>query len=178
MNESRISVRYARAVFETALERNCLEETVRDMQLILVASHSEEFRSFTDNPTIPPSVKKLIFGKAFSGMLSSLTMDACSLVIKNGRERYLPSIARNLLSMSRKNLGITSVTLTTSSVYDNNVGERIRKEIERAFSTKVEMECITDPSLIGGFVIRIDDRLYDASVRKQLETIRKKMSGD
>ncbi|MBM3419717.1 MAG: ATP synthase F1 subunit delta [Bacteroidetes bacterium] len=177
MNESRISVRYARAVFETALEKDLVEETGRDMQVLLDAAGSVEFREFTDNPTIAPSVKTAIFNKAFTGHISPFSLSAATIVIKNGREKYLAAIARFYISLARQHLGLTRVILSTATENDARLLAKIKDQIEKAFSTRVEMETVTDPSLIGGFIIRIDDRLFDASVRKKLQIIRKDMAG-
>ncbi|MDX9929859.1 MAG: ATP synthase F1 subunit delta [Bacteroidales bacterium] len=176
MNESRISVRYARALFETALEKKLLEVTGRDMKLLEEVSHTEEFIAFAGNPTIAPSVKTRIFNSAFSGSMSPLSMSLAGLVIKNGRENHFRGIARNYLAMMRKHLGITEVLITTAVKPAKETLGKLESMISGIFNTKVEMKEETNPLLIGGFVIRIDDKLIDASVRYKLEKMRKVMA--
>ncbi|MFO7574837.1 MAG: ATP synthase F1 subunit delta [Bacteroidales bacterium] len=175
MNESRISVRYAKALFEAALERELLEQTKVDMTLILEVSSLTEFRQLTDNPTIPPSKKMAIFNETFRKHVNHLTLDLAGLVFKNRREEYLPAIARNFVTMSKKHLGIAEVTLTTAYTTDRKTSESIRKEVARTLDTNIDMKEKVDSSIIGGFVIRVEDRLFDASVREKLRRIKKEM---
>jgi F-type H+-transporting ATPase subunit delta len=176
MNESRISVRYAKALFDAAIERELLEQTEADMTLILDMSSLTEFRQLTDNPTIPPSKKIAIFSDTFSSHVNQLTLDLAGLVFKNRREEYLAAIARNYISMSKKHLGIAEVSLTTAYKTDRKTSESIRKEVARTLDTNIDMKEKVDPSIIGGFIIRVEDRLFDASVREKLRRIKKEMT--
>lgn len=78
--------------------------------------------------------------------------------------------------MAKKHLGIKEVFLTTAYQTDRKTSELVRIEVARTLSTKIDMKEKVDPSLIGGFVIRVDDRLFDASVREKLRKIRKEMT--
>jgi F-type H+-transporting ATPase subunit delta len=176
MNESRISVRYARALFETALERDTVEETGRDMRFILDVSRIPEFRALISNPVIPLSKKTKIFHAAFSGHLNPLTSAMADLVISKGREPYLAQIARNFLKMSREHLGITEVVLTTAVKPGNEIKENIKKIISARFNTKIDLMEVVKPDIIGGFVLRLEDKLIDASVRAKLKVIAKEMT--
>ena len=157
-------------------ERGLLEQTQADMTLILEMSSLTEFRQLTDNPTIRPSKKIAIFSETFGKHVNQLTLDLARLVFKNRREEYLAAIARNLITMAKKHLGIKEVFLTTAYQTDRKTSELVRIEVARTLSTKIDMKEKVDPSLIGGFVIRVDDRLFDASVREKLRKIRKEMT--
>jgi F-type H+-transporting ATPase subunit delta len=103
-------------------------------------------------------------------------MSLAGLVIKNGRENHFRGIARNYLAMMRKHLGITEVLITTAVKPAKETLGKLESMISGIFNTKVEMKEETNPLLIGGFVIRIDDKLIDASVRYKLEKMRKVMA--
>ena len=176
MNESRISVRYAKALFEAAIDRELLEQTEVDMTLILESSSLTEFRQLTDNPTIPPSKKMAIFSETFRKHVNQLTLDLAGLVFKNRREEYLAAIARNFITMSKKHLGTKEVILTTAYTTDRKTSELIRNEVARTLNTNIDMKEKVDPSIIGGFVIRVEDRLFDASVREKLRKIKRELT--
>lgn len=176
MDESRISVRYAKALFETAIEKGLLEQTEQDMKLLLEVGMQPDFRYFTDDPSIPPAKKTEFFIEVFGEHVGQLTIDIASLVIRNGRERYLAGIARNYIALSRKQQGITTVVLTTATEPGAKTKEMIRAEIEETLKSEIDMKEVVDPAIIGGFVLQIGDRLFDASVKEKLKKIRKEIS--
>jgi F-type H+-transporting ATPase subunit delta len=176
MNESRISVRYANALFETAQEENSVAQTGKDMKFILEVNNTPEFRSLINNPVIPNSKKTAIFHAAFSGQLGPLSLSLADLVIAKSRERYLAQIARNFISMAREHLGITEVTLTTAIEPEPALKEKISGVISSTFDTKIELHEVIDPDIIGGFIVRIEDKLFDSSVRNKLRNIAREMT--
>jgi F-type H+-transporting ATPase subunit delta len=175
MNESRISVRYAKAVFEVALDKGVLKEVGEDMAIILNVSYSPDFRIFAGNPAIPPSKKKEIFHAAFENELNPVTFSLTDLVIANGREGYLAAIARNFIALSKKEMGITDAEVTTAVGITEQLRSRLKKVISDTFSTRAEIKEFVDPAIIGGFVVRIEDNLFDASVRTKLKKIGKEL---
>jgi F-type H+-transporting ATPase subunit delta len=176
MNDSKISVRYAKALFELALESASLPAVEADMRLILELSLTPDFRVLIDNPVIPPSRKLGVFTAAFGGKLHNLTMALAAQVIRNSREQFLPAIARNFIDMSVREQGITEVTLTTAVRASEEVKKSITELVARTFNTIVSLEEVVDGDLIGGFILRVDDNLIDASVRNRLRKIEKAMT--
>ncbi|HPA87582.1 MAG TPA: ATP synthase F1 subunit delta [Bacteroidales bacterium] len=175
MNESRISVRYARALFQSALDRNILDTVNQDILLVKELCSSPEIRELLANPVIPPSKKSLIFHDLIGSEVNGLTMSLIDLVIRNGRERYLPAIARVFIHDTREYKGITESVLTTAVKVDDGVRRQVSELIEKLFSTKVDLRENIDESIIGGFVLKIEDKYIDASVRNKLRKIRKEL---
>lgn len=103
MNESRISVRYAKALFQSALEKNILDRVNQDMILVRNVCTVPELKELLTNPVIRPSKKTGVLHSVLGKDLHSLTLALVDLVVKNGRERYLPAIAR-CLCMIRRNI--------------------------------------------------------------------------
>jgi F-type H+-transporting ATPase subunit delta len=175
MNDSKISVRYAKAIFELALEKGRLQEVESDMRLILEVSKTTDFRLLIDNPVIKPSDKINIFRAAFDGKLEKLTSTLIELVVRNSREQFLPLIARDFIDSSVRHRGITEVTLTTAVKASSKVLESISTLVRKRFNTEVMLNEVVDEGLIGGFILRVDDNLIDASVRNKLRRIEKAM---
>jgi F-type H+-transporting ATPase subunit delta len=176
MNESIISVRYSKALFQSALGNNILEKVNSDMELISEICNMPETREFLQNPVIPPSKKSQIFNKMFGSNVEKITMSLIDLLCKNGREAYLPSIARVFRHETLKYKGITRSVLTTAVKLDDPVRKKIRDLISGKFDTKVELEELVDPSLIGGFILRVEDSYLDASIRNKLNRIKKELN--
>jgi F-type H+-transporting ATPase subunit delta len=175
MNDSKISVRYSRALFQSALEKKIIDKVNQDMLFISEICRLPETKEFLQSPIIPPSKKSAIFHKMFEGNVEKITLSLLDLVVKNGRENYLPAIARVFITETLKYKGITESVLTTAIKVDLKVRNQISDLISEVFSTKVELEEKIDAGIIGGFILRIDDKYIDASIRNRLRKIRKEL---
>jgi len=178
MNDSKISVRYSRALFQSALEKNLLEEVNQDMVLISEICKSQETKDFLNSPIIVPSKKEAIFHKMLVDNVEKITLSLIELTVKNGRESFIPAIARNFIHEIKKYRGITESHLITAVKVDVNVKKQISDLISEVFKTKVELKESVDPEIIGGFILQIDDNYIDASIKNKLRRIKKELRGN
>ena len=116
-----------------------------------------------------------IFHKILGENVEKITLSLIDLVVKNGRESFLPAIARVFIHETMKYKGITKSVLTTASKVDEKVKKQISELISDLFRTKAELEEVIDPEIIGGFILRVDDNYIDASVRTKLNKIKKEL---
>ncbi len=171
MNDSKISVRYSRALFESAIQRKVLDNIHDDMLFISEVSSDPEVKEILASPVIKPSKKLEILHAIFGKNVNALTMSLIELVVKSGREKFLPAIARVFINETLKHKGITRVILTTAVKVDQPVKEQISAMIAGAFNTKVELTEVVDSEIIGGFILRIGDSYLDSSVKNKLHRI-------
>ncbi len=177
MNDSKISVRYSRALFQLALEKKIIDKVNEDMIFIAEVCKLPETKEFLRSPIIVPSKKTAIFHKMLEGNVEKITLSLIDLVVKNGRESHLPAITRVFIHETRKYKGITESMLTTAVKVDPGIRKQITDLISKVFSTKVELQENIDPSIVGGFILRVDDNYIDASVQNKLRKIRKELLG-
>jgi F-type H+-transporting ATPase subunit delta len=97
--------------------------------------------------------------------------------VKNGRENFIPAIARVFIHETKKYKGITESVLTTAVKVDEKVKKQITDLISEVFKTKVELKENIDPEIVGGFILQIDDNYIDASIKNKLRKIRKELKG-
>jgi F-type H+-transporting ATPase subunit delta len=176
MNDSIISVRYSRALFQSALGKNILDKVNHDMLLISEICKAPEAVEFLRSPVIVPSKKSEIFHKMLGSNVEVITLSLIDLLVKNGRESYLPSIARVFMHETLRQKGITKSVLTTALRVDDKVRKQIIELVSGVFKTKVELEEVVDSGIIGGFILRVDDNYIDASVRNKLNKVRKELN--
>jgi F-type H+-transporting ATPase subunit delta len=93
----------------------------------------------------------------------------------NGRESFLPAIARAFISETRKYKGITETVLTTAVPVDEKIKTQIKELVAAVFNTKVDLKETIDSEIIGGFILKIEDNFIDASVRNKLKKIKKEL---
>jgi F-type H+-transporting ATPase subunit delta len=175
MNDSKISVRYAKALFESALEKKILDQVRDDMADVQAISHVPEFQKLLHSRIIKESQKKRILEEILKNRVQSLTMSFMSLLIKNGREQYIPAIARNFADLCRHHKGIKAATFITAAPVSDDIKVRVEKAIMKTLKSQVELKSESNEDLIGGFIIRIENRQYDASVASSLKSIKKKL---
>src|SRR5664279_1928826 len=172
MNDSKISVRYSRALFQLALDRKNLDNVNQDMIFISEICKLDETREFLQSPVIPPSKKTEIFHKMFDANVEEITLSLIDLIVKNGRESFIPSIARNFIYETKKYKGITDSILTTAVKVDDKVRKQITDLISNIFKTKVDLKENINPEIIGGFILQVDDSYIDASIKNKLRKIK------
>jgi F-type H+-transporting ATPase subunit delta len=177
MNDSKISVRYSRALFQLAVEKNTLDKVNQDMIFISEICRLPETKDLLLSPIIVPSRKSDILHKMFHGNVENITLSLLDLAVKNGRESYIPAIARVFIHETLMYKGITKSMLTTSVKVDQKVKKEITDMISDVFNTKVELEETIDTEIIGGFILRVDDNYIDASIRNKLRKIKKELKG-
>jgi F-type H+-transporting ATPase subunit delta len=175
MNESQISVRYAKALFQSASEQKVLDEVHRDMELLTSTCKLEEFQYMLVLPTLQPSQKIKICESIFEKKLSGISISMINLSIKNKRESYLPGIARYYRELYRKEKGVRFASLVTAQAVDDKAMEGVRKLIKKAYDSEVELTASVDRDVIGGFVLTIEDMRYDASVASNLRKLKKQL---
>lgn len=177
MNDSKISVRYSRALFESALENKMLEKVYDDMKFISEICKIPELKELLLSPIIVPSKKTDILHKVFGKNIEAITLSLIDLVVKNGRERFFPDIARVFLHETKKHKGITESVLTTAVKVDEKVKKQIIDLVSGIFKTKVELSEEINKDIIGGFILRVDDNYIDASVKNKLRKVEKELKG-
>ncbi len=176
MNESKISVRYSRALFQSALDKKILERIRDDMSIISNICSIPEMKELLDSPVIIPSKKTEILRTIFGTFVHDLTLSLINLVVKNGREKYLPAIARVFLHTAKKHEGITESLLTSAVKVDEKIKKQVIDLIAGIFKTKVDLKENIDESIIGGFILKVEDNYIDASIRNKLTKIRKELT--
>lgn len=175
MNESQISVRYAKALFQSASEKQILDDVFKDMELLSETWKLNDFQYMMMLPSLQPSQKNKIIEALFQHNISEISISMIHLVIKNKRESYLPGIARNYKDLYRRARDIRTATLVTAQPVDEGAMNRIKELIRKAYQADVEMTSDLDEDIIGGFILTIEDMQYDASVSSNLRKMKKQL---
>lgn len=175
MNDSKISVRYAKAYFLTAKEDKVLKEVVEDVKLLMASLKVSGFSEFLESPIIKTSEKRKVVKSVFEKSFNKISNVFLNLIITNKRENYLKNILRNFIDLYKEEQGIRQATLTVSAEVSDKYKKKFIALLEEAFQVKIEMQEVIDPDLIGGFILKVEDQQFDASVKSQLNRIRKRL---
>ncbi|ULQ56365.1 ATP synthase F1 subunit delta [Flavihumibacter rivuli] len=174
MRNSRVAHRYAKALMDLAVETNQVEAVMQDIAAIQAVTNAE-LRQVLLSPIIKHDKKVSIFKAIFEGKISSLTQSFFNLVFTKGRETSLTEINEAFHALYRKMKGIAVLELTTAVPISEEMKENIRKGLEsrpRFQGKTLEVREKVDPDILGGFVLQVEDILYDASIRHDLQVIK------
>ncbi|MFO7868688.1 MAG: ATP synthase F1 subunit delta [Bacteroidales bacterium] len=176
MNHSQIAVRYAKAFFQLMLEKQKLDSVISDVHFLYsTIDDIEEFRDLLHNPIIKVSKKKDVIVSLFESKISKETVQFLVLIVEHSREAFLQDILRNYIDMYRHYSGIKKVVIHSATQFSTSHISEITQYVKDIYKTDVEFEEFVDEDLVGGFVLRIDDLQFDASVRQKIKKLRKEL---
>lgn len=176
MNSSKIAVRYAKALFELALDRDATDTLYRDMKTVSYLCSMSEVKAVINNPVLSQQKRKEVIVALVGDDADKLTVKFIGLMFDHGRGDYLAAAARNFIDLTRRHRGIRQVTITTAIPVSDKLKEEMAALIAGKEKGGIEYLEKVDDSIIGGFILRVDDAYIDASVRNRLNNYRKEFS--
>ncbi|MBX3043826.1 MAG: ATP synthase F1 subunit delta [Candidatus Kapabacteria bacterium] len=176
MTEQRVSLRYAKAVYETALAAGTLDTVYNDFIAIgKVLNQSQLLRTMLKSPVIKTWKKKNVFKELFSNMISELSFNFIQLIADKEREFLLKDIIASFDKLYLAKMNIIKADIVTSREVDETLRTKILTELSRRLEKTVIPTFKVDESIIGGIMIRVEDWVYDASVQNQLAKLRNQL---
>jgi F-type H+-transporting ATPase subunit delta len=176
---NKVSSRYAKSLISLAMEQKCLEEVRSDMNtLVDIFSQSADLVILLKSPVINAQKKEIILSKIFDGKLNLMTSKFISILVKKGRESYLPGIAQAFITHYDLVKGISKAEITTAYPMDEETRKAMRGLIGSMMTEnkEIHLEESVKPELIGGFIARLNDKQIDASLRRKIEDIKKELN--
>lgn len=178
MSAQRIATRYAKSIMDLASEKGSVEDVYKDfLSLKGNLESNRDLLLFLRSPIINPSKKSNVIGKLYKGKVNDLTYSFYDIVIKKRREVYLPEIADAFVDLYNKDKGIMKAKVVTAVPMSDALSEKMRNVVIKNTGAKtVELESVVDESIIGGFILTFEDKLYDSSVLHKLQTLQKEFA--
>jgi F-type H+-transporting ATPase subunit delta len=169
---TRAALRYAKATLDLAKEKGSADKVNKDM--ILIQSTIEEnhdLKVMLKSPIIKQALKKSILTKIFEDKVDELTMRLINLLIRNRRLEILILVAKQYIIIYDFLKGIEVAEVTSAVPLTQELEMAILKRVQESIDNKVSLINIVDPSIIGGFVLRVGDKQYDSSVSYRLKDL-------
>ncbi len=178
MSSYRIASRYAKSLIDLATEQSKLDKVVEDMTYFAEVSKLKDVALLLKSPIITSDKKGKVFDAIFGDKIDKLTYAFLNIILRKGREAYLVDIASEVISQYRIIKGISIVHIVSAETLSKEALNAIQQKLiaSKLTHANIEFKTTVDKSLIGGFVISFEDKLYDASVKHQLDLLRKVFS--
>lgn len=166
---SAVAKRYARALYEVANEKQAIDTTEVELnQITDIIKQSDELNMLLTHPKVTAAEKKGILNELFAGKVSETTLSFLNLLLERGREDELNDIAKQFTELSNEARGFADATVITAKPLTEAELEKVAEQFGQKVNKKLRVATKIDPSIIGGIIVRIGDRLYDGSIKGKL----------
>jgi len=171
-----VARRYAAALFDLAREKGLIDRFQRELKQVadLLESRSDVAAVLNDR-LVSPRNKKDLIERGFPD-LHEFILNLLHLLIDKRREEYIPEIIASFGRLVDAHNNTIEAEVTSAISLDEDERARLGRALERAIGKRVRLRAAVDPAILGGLVVRIEDRLYDGSVRTQLDRLRREMA--
>lgn len=179
MNLGKIGVRYARALYALAVEQK--EENTIFNEMKMVQKSFAAFPNLAEalaNPIHTLKEKEELLKNVAGINISDLMKRFIHLIIENGREEFILFMAMSYMDIYRKEKHIVlgKIISVHEIKEDSEAIRRVKLYIARKYQAEIQMSMETDSSIIGGFIMEVNNYRFDASVKAELKQIREKLT--
>ncbi len=174
---SRAAIRYAKAILQNANENNTEAVVFGDMQSVYkTIEDSRELQAVLQSPIIKANDKKEALLKIFNGQ-SEATHSLINILVENKRTSLLSKVAKSYVDIYNDQQGVKVATVVTAVPLSSELEDKIMAKVkELTGSEKVTLNSEIDPAIIGGFILRVGDIQYNASISNQLGNLKREFS--
>jgi len=176
MNESRAALRYAKATLNLAVEQKTTDAIESDMRSIVqTISDSDELKEMIVSPILEGSSKKRVLLEVFKNF-NKITKELFALLVSKKRIDLLADVAAKYIALNEELKGENVAMVTTAVPLTPALEKKILSQIENITTNKISLENKIDESIIGGFILRIGDLQYNASISNKLNNLKREFT--
>ena len=167
--------RYAEAAFEVAQRDGTFERWRTELDTAAAVIGDERAMRVLADPSVPVDQRSVAVAALLKGLASDQAQNLIQLLLRRGRIEELPRVAAEFRRLDDRRQGITHATATSAAPLTPDEVAALTERLERSTGGRVALDVQVDPSLLGGLVVRVGDRLIDGSVRGRLERLRNQL---
>ena len=176
MAGARAAIRYAKAVLSLASDQNTAETVNNDMKLIATTiAESKDLNDMLQSPVVRSSDKKAVLLEVFKGS-NTMTTNLIDTLITNKRLTLLSDVATSYNNLYDELTGTQVAKVTTAVPLSDELKVKVLAKVKELTGKDVEVENIIDESILGGFILRVGDIQYNASVVNKLNTLKREFT--
>ncbi len=176
MSAFRVSSRYAKSLIDLSIEQNNLELICSDIKLLLsTILQNSELGNLLKSPVVKGDKKMLVLNKIFGGTFNKLTIGFIEIIVRKKRESLLEIIAQSFVTQYNEINKIATASVKTAVELNAETIAEIKAFLTQQSGKNVDLKLQIDPSLIGGVMIQMEDRLYDASIIGKLRKAKQEL---
>ena len=175
-HHSSLALTYAQSLLELADERNEIEPVANDVgALKQVLEENPTLGEFFRDPGIGQEERKSLIDSVFGGKLNALVERVLLIMNERGRLGHLDEVVAAFEHLLDQKLGKVEVDVTVAGKLSDEELEHVRQRVGKALGKDAVIHQYVDEEIIGGMILRVGDRIVDASVRRQLQAMRERL---
>ena len=167
--------RYAEAAFEVAQRDDSVDTWRAELDTAASIVEDEQVARMLANPAVALETRLELADSLFGTIVGRPVRNLIGLMLRRGRIEQLPRVAAEFRRLDNARKGITLATATSAAPLNDEEVRALTARVEQLTGGRVELDVQVDPSLLGGLVVRVGDRLIDGSVRGRLERLRNQL---
>lgn len=167
--------RHAQAAFELARQTNQVDQWVRDLDGIAAIFQEPDLKALLESPRIPLEGKLKVLRDNLAG-INPLALNLALLLVAKGRIGLAPDIASEFESLVDAQKGFVRAEVITAVPLDSTEQERVIQYLSRVTGMRIRLTARVDPSIGGGLIARVGDRILDGSIRAKLQEMKKSLA--
>ncbi|NJB37109.1 MULTISPECIES: ATP synthase F1 subunit delta [Flavobacteriaceae] len=176
MSDSRAATRYAKAVLDFAMEQKAADKVEKDMKdIIATIAESNELKQVLSSPVVKSEIKKASLKAIFKDG-GQITMGLLDTLMANKRLDLLNEVALKYIAQYEQRKGEDVAYVTSAVPLTKALEDKILAQVASLTGKKVTLENKVDEALVGGFVLRVGDLQYDASVASKLKSLKREFT--
>ena len=176
MAGERAAIRYAKAVLSLATESNTADAVNTDMELIKnTVAESKDLKDMLYSPVIRSSVKKAALLEIFKNA-NKATVNLIDVLIANKRTSLLPEVASSYVTLFEQQKGNQIAEVTTAVPLTKELEEKVLEKVKELTGKETAITNIVDEDILGGFILRVGDTQYNASIANQLSKLKREFT--
>jgi F-type H+-transporting ATPase subunit delta len=177
MTNRKAARRYNSALFEIASEQKLVDAVKKDFEDIKKSiAGSKELAGFLVTPIINLNKKAEVIKSVFSGKLNDLTLKFLEVLCKKNRINIINDIIEDFLNLVNDKRGVITAKIKTAVEISGNEKSALTEKLKKYTGKDITALYSVDPSIKGGFIAQIEDKIIDASILRQLELLREKFA--
>ncbi|MBW1293941.1 ATP synthase F1 subunit delta [Aquimarina litoralis] len=173
---SRAAIRYAKAVLSLAQDKKATDDVQKDMQTIIdTVDTNADLNMLLNSPLIKSEIKLASLREVFKST-GDLTNKLFETLVTNKRIDLLVEVAKQYIVLLDRHNNTQVAKVTTAVPLDKAMSNKILAKVKELTGNEATLENEIDESIIGGFILRVGDMQYNASIAHKLTTLRRELS--
>jgi F-type H+-transporting ATPase subunit delta len=171
-----IGQRYARALLDIGVEKGTYEQLGRELERVGQLFDIEDVRNLFQNPKFDSAVRKTVLADLLAEVaVSPLCRNFLYLLVDRARIGVLPEIVRAYNALADAQASRVRANIKVAQALTDGDLERLRTVLQQGTGQQVIIEQTVEPGIVGGVIANVGGRVYDGSIRTQLETLRTRL---
>jgi len=177
MKNLKASNRYAKSLLGLAVERGQLEDVYKDMTDVSnTVEESRELQLLLQSPIIKPDTKSKVLSEIFSSNVGELTKAFINILTEKGREGLLGGISEAFIMQYKVHKNLAQAEVVSAAPLDAESKAKVEAIVAKIAEGEAEIKETVNPDLIGGFIVKVGDKMIDSSIASQLKELKREFT--